>query len=316
MTAMVAMAAAAKLPCEIMDDIIHRVVNQEAAINLAHLDRDIDALIRPFAGDEGPRRTAEDEAMKINKFYLSIGDTVRSNVLMSRSTGRISSRHHKVRHLEIHIANLNLRPKAGCVVYNDYCMHFDKATTHIFSMLNKHFPALSTLHFTVDNKEHFCGDDELYPFPGDKIKIWSPGVINSYIEQKLSMLNCLNAFGAVQIPRIKKKTLTFVQNENVQEHRSFDGVQFNHPQRGSTGARNMRFGFMFCALFSEPVKRFLDKTNTWKLSKADVEKEMQEASAWHDITVIEDMLQWPRAAVNFPCGQTKLDYVSRSHQLK
>lgn len=326
------MAGMGKLANELTDEIIRWTVKKQSMIDIRHLEREVDMLLAPFAGDEKLLGVAEQEVFRVNTFRLSIADTgvevtgrsagkglhdgrvVWTRHLVSLTTGPIAGAHRRIRHLEVHLAN--------CVEGAKFTRRFepigdlDKQVTDILSAMDELFPELASLHVKVHNQGtvrygnglgvHVLPGGTVLPITDPKSRRWA------HKERMLRMHHFLLFFGAcVDPPRLREKTVEFIQDAASTAVLEFDGRTFLRTHSAAVkdyagsaiGWQKLRRGQMACAMLGWSLADLAHHCLT--NSRAPLEAfDIDEDLGRRDLKAMKKLLRrCGRSRVRYPCGR-------------
>lgn len=326
----------AELPAEMLTDVVRAAVLKTEPIDVRHIDEEVDALIRPFTGLPLLLDIAEHEVMRVNVFQihaeddddtlagvdhwevqLDDGKTEMINLLKYHDTGHLSERSRRILHLEV-----DCPVKISGGVFDHFRMRasintvpLDEVFYMILGMLHESFPELQTLNMRTRNS---CEDAPRFHFDlGDGTHgrdrndpLFTPF---AKIERIVRIQMLLTLMGALHVPGLKKKTLTFVQDESCTSQTVIDGSESHaprpkgrlfHEERGGgpTHEEHCRIAFLFADLLG--WDKSLARIGIYYRhgpTPQEVRAEELNGIVNQDIKMINEILQSPCVVVDYLC---------------
>ena len=326
------MAGLAKLAQEEMDEIIRWSVKKEGVIDIRFLDRDVNALVAPFAEYGHLFQIAKEEVFRVNTFRMSMGDTEIDDILRcqpgeyesgesaglpileSLTTGPISADFHKIRHLEVHFG---IRLQGANFQRAEYepILCFDDDMSMIHHNLHRLLPELETLDVKVHNSGLFRDKGwTSYTLPsGAYLKAADPAAeVWAKREQMMHMHAYLLWFGAMyDPPTLRKKSVELIQKATSSPPVKCDGSIF-HREHGlrtipecseSYCWKKCQAAVMDCEMLGFPKQALLAVLPQRIIATAEeIAHVLDLESGKKALDIIEHMLyKCDRAIVHFPC---------------
>lgn len=328
------MAGMAKLAQEEMDEVIRRSVKKNGVIDVRYLDREVNALVAPFADFPSLLEVAKKEVFHVNTFRMSMGDTKTRAYLRSRyaigempstigwqslTTGPISSDIHKIRHLEVRSAIcLNGSAEFRFPAINSM-LFWDDKLSDVMKELENLMPKLETLEVKIHNTGFLTTDQSFYTLPDRKyIRITDPRAERwRKAEQMLRMHRYLLWFGAMfDPPTLREKSVEFIHDATPKPPVACDGLVF-HRQTGPWTPseyaaahywRDCQAAMMVSEMTGLPKmeypKQYINETLAYRLcaTTEEIERAIDLESGKKAREATETMLKFDKAIIHFPCS--------------
>lgn len=325
------MAGVAKLSQEEMDEVIRWTVKKDGTgvIDIRHLDREVNALVAPFAEYGYLFEVAKKEVFRVNTFRMSMGDTETDEfevclpgeyedgesrilpILQSLTTGPISEDFHKIRHLEVDFA-IRLEG-ANFSSFWDPIGSFGDEMSLINHNLHRLLPQLQTLEVRVHNSGFEKKDNFYHTLSGRVLEASDPAAEQwKKAEQMLLMQRALLFFGTMyDPPTLRKKSIEFVQRATPAPPVECEGGVF-HRANGTRDKSDRleshcweacREAVTLCEMMGYPKHDMHAKLSWYILAPRDViTRTLDLESERRAVEAIGDMLKCDRAIVHFPCN--------------